>query len=267
MSFRIFACALALVPSMAAAQESFDCVMDPSEIVLVGAPTGGILAEAKVGRGDRVEAGQVIARLSSEIEEASLKVMETRTASDAALQAQIARRDLIKTRYDRSVELRERNVISEDQFAEVSAELVAAESLVRQAEMEQAIAEQELTRARTVLEQRTIRSPIDGVVIARNTDAGEYLAQDDYVASIVALDPLFVEAYLPIEVYDAVAVGSVGIVEPAAPIGGRYEAEVTVVDQVFDAASGTFGLRLELANPEGRLPAGQRCRLSFPAGG
>ena len=268
MTLRTIGLAVLLAaPAGLSAQESFDCVMDPSEIVLVGAPTGGILAEASVERGDRVAAGQVIARLSSEIEEASIRVLEARTGSDAALQAQLARRDLVQTRFDRSRELREKNVISEDQFAEVSAELVAAESLVRQAELENTIAAQELERARAVLDQRTIRSPIDGVVIARNTDAGEYLAQDNYVASIVALDPLYVETYLPVEVYDRVRVGALGVVEPDAPVGGRYEAQVTVVDRVFDAASGTFGLRLELANPEGALPAGQRCRVSFPDAG
>jgi hypothetical protein len=35
------------------------------------------------------------------------------------------------------------------------------------------------------------------------------------------------------------------------------------VDQVFDAASGTIGVRLELPNPELRLPAGIHCRVHF----
>ena len=118
-----------------------------------------------------------------------------------------------------------------------------------------------------ILDQRTITSPIDGIVVNRNTNAGEFLAQDDYVMSIVALDPLYVEAFLPIEVYDQVSLGATGTVRPNAPVGGSYEAAVTVVDQVFDAASGTFGVRLELPNPDGALPAGQRCLLQFaPAG-
>jgi len=38
---------------------------------------------------------------------------------------------------------------------------------------------------------------------------------------------------------------------------------VTVVDRVFDAASGTFGVRLELPNRQRKLPAGMRCKASF----
>jgi len=52
-------------------------------------------------------------------------------------------------------------------------------------------------------------------------------------------------------------------VRPQQPIGGAHAARVTVVDRVLDAASGTFGVRLALANPEGRIPAGIRCKVRF----
>jgi hypothetical protein len=35
------------------------------------------------------------------------------------------------------------------------------------------------------------------------------------------------------------------------------------VDRVLDAASGTFGVRLALPNPQQRLPAGIRCKVQF----
>ena len=35
-------------------------------------------------------------------------------------------------------------------------------------------------------------------------------------------------------------------------------------DRVVDAASGTFGVRLELPNPGYRLPAGLKCKVRFP---
>lgn len=43
-----------------------------------------------------------------------------------------------------------------------------------------------------------------------------------------------------------------------------------VVDSVFDTASDTFGIRVELPNPGNTIPGGQRCRLDLlkaaPAG-
>ncbi|MEM9242054.1 MAG: HlyD family secretion protein, partial [Pseudomonadota bacterium] len=52
-----------------------------------------------------------------------------------------------------------------------------------------------------------------------------------------------------------------------APLEGTHMAEVTVVDQIFDAASGTFGLRLELPNPDGKIPAGTRCLVELTTSG
>jgi hypothetical protein len=33
---------------------------------------------------------------------------------------------------------------------------------------------------------------------------------------------------------------------------------------VVDAASGTFGVRLVMPNPGGKIPAGVKCRVTFP---
>ncbi|MEJ2180550.1 MAG: efflux RND transporter periplasmic adaptor subunit, partial [Gammaproteobacteria bacterium] len=35
------------------------------------------------------------------------------------------------------------------------------------------------------------------------------------------------------------------------------------VDQVIDAASGTVGVRLELPNPNYKIPAGVKCKVNF----
>jgi len=38
---------------------------------------------------------------------------------------------------------------------------------------------------------------------------------------------------------------------------------VTIVDRMGDAASGTFGVRLSLPNPDNQIPAGLKCDLNF----
>ena len=50
---------------------------------------------------------------------------------------------------------------------------------------------------------------------------------------------------------------------PEEPVGGEYRAEIVVVDRVVDAASGTFGVRLTLPNPNNEVLAGLRCRVDF----
>jgi hypothetical protein len=74
-----------------------------------------------------------------------------------------------------------------------------------------------------------------------------------------------VEVYLPSGLYPHVKMGMSASIRPEDPIGGKYSASVEIIDQVFDGRSGTFGVRLKLANPDNRLPAGLRCKLDFDA--
>jgi len=50
---------------------------------------------------------------------------------------------------------------------------------------------------------------------------------------------------------------------PEVPPGSRHVATVKVIDRLLDAASGTFGVRLELPNRQHKLPAGIRCIARF----
>lgn len=247
----------------AMAQESFDCVMDPAELVQIGSPVAGLLARVDISRGQQVAAGDVIAELTSEFEVATIELLEARAGSSAALDAQRARLELIQGRHQRTQELMDRGVATQDAMAEVEAELVTAQSLVAQAELEQEVAGRELARARAALDQRIIRSPIDGLVFEKRLTSGEYLTSDGYVASLVQLDPLHVEAFLPVELFADISEGQEVTVRPAPPVEGEYRGTVIVRDRVFDAASGTFGVRVELPNPGGLLPAGHRCMLDL----
>ena len=248
-------------------ETSFDCVMDPTSEIEVGAPVAGILADVKVRRGEAVTQGQVIAELESSVELATIGLLETRANNGVAIAAQTARLELIQLQQERIKTLVDRNVASAEQLQEAEAELVAAEALLAQAYLDRDIAQQELARARQQLAQRTIRSPIDGVILRRNLSGGEFVASNGSIVTIVKLDPLSIEAFLPVELYPELSNGMVATIAPAAPITDTYKARVVAFDQVFDAASGTFGVELELPNPDSTLPAGHRCILTFPADG
>ena len=83
---------------------------------------------------------------------------------------------------------------------------------------------------------------------------------------VVQLDPLNVEVVVPVSLYGRIAKGSSAVVRPEAPFNREYSAKVVIVDRVVDAASGTFGLRLELPNPKGEVPGGLKCEVVFPNG-
>ena len=131
------------------------------------------------------------------------------------------------------------------------------------ANLNRQMAQLELVHSRALLEQRTIRSPIDGIVVQRSLGPGEYVRPDANIITVATIDPLNVEAYLPVRYYGMIKTGDFAVVHPDDPVGGDYNAEVSIVDEVFDAASGTFGVRLNLPNPNNLLPGGLRCRVAF----
>jgi multidrug efflux pump subunit AcrA (membrane-fusion protein) len=92
---------------------------------------------------------------------------------------------------------------------------------------------------------------------------GEYVHEQATVMTIAEIDPLYVEVFMPVSQYETVQPGMAANVAPELPIGGNYDAQVAVVDNVFDAASRTFRVRLVLPNADHALPAGLRCTVRF----
>jgi multidrug efflux pump subunit AcrA (membrane-fusion protein) len=124
------------------------------------------------------------------------------------------------------------------------------------------LADLELQRTAAEVALRTIKSPINGVVVERYMHPGEFPKQEK-ILKLAQIDPLRVEVYAPVEMLGKVAVGKTAFVKPEPPLTGEYSAKVTVVDRVVDAASGTFGVRLELPNHGLKLPAGLKCTIRF----
>jgi membrane fusion protein (multidrug efflux system) len=126
------------------------------------------------------------------------------------------------------------------------------------------LADLELQKTSAEVAVRTIKSPINGVVVERYMSPGEFPKQER-ILKLAQIDPLRIEAYLPMSMLGKVAVGMEAQIKPEEPVTGTYRAKVTVVDRVVDAASGTLGVRLELPNSELKLPAGLKCTVRFPA--
>ena len=72
-----------------------------------------------------------------------------------------------------------------------------------------------------------------------------------------------IRSMAPASMFNKIVPNMAAEVIPESPVTGNYPARVTVVDQIIDAASGTFGVRLELPNPDYLLPGGLRCRVRF----
>lgn len=245
----------------ASAAESIDCVIKPKALVDLGASDEGTIQEILVERGDRVEAGQPLARLNDDIERLRVQLTALRAQSDVELRSQGTRLKLRQKELERAQQLRERGVAAVTALDDAAIEVALTELALEDAEVQRQLAETEHREAVARLERRTLRSPVDGVIMSVDTAPGEFAHEQVTILKIAEIDPLHVEAFVPARLYGRFRPGDRHTVTPMPPLEGRYQAEVSVVDQVFDAASGTFGVRLELPNPEHTLPAGIRCSL------
>ena len=263
MKHAFTALAIVLVPAAAMADgPSFDCVIDPSEVVKLGSPITGVLAEVKVNRGDVVTRGQPVASLESSIEAATVRLNQFRAESTAKMNSQQERLKLARSRVERFGAPRGL-VVTQDKYEELQAEARIAEQELLREQQDRQLSQLELERSQATLDQRTIHSTVDGIVTEKKLSAGEFVNQEGYVVTVSRLDPLYVEVFLPVIYYKQVRVGMEGSVRPAPPIENTYAASISVVDHVFDPASGTFGVRLTLPNPGNTLPGGQRCKVTF----
>jgi RND family efflux transporter MFP subunit len=243
--------------------DAIDCLINPSMTLKIGSPITTTLASVAVDRGDHVTRGQILARLDSGIEAADLALADARAKSTAEIDRSRSKEEFAAADLSRADRLMQTGNIPPQKAEEARMNFRVAHQDRVTAELNQHLADLELTRAAATLQQRIIHSPVDGIVTQRLLGPGEYVHQDSPILVIAVIAPLHVEVYPPVRLWDHIHPGDKAAVTMAEPVGATATATVTVVDQVFDAASGTFGVRLDLANPDGKLPAGQRCRIVF----
>jgi len=250
----------------ATALDPVSCLIEPQETLRLSTPVAGIIAEITVDRGDVVVAGQVIARLDSRVEEIQRDLARARATDTSKIQGLEARVTFLTEQAERTATLAKRAAVAATAQREAELEAEIARQDLAQARLEHGRAQLELAQAEAVLAQKLLTTPIAGVVTERLLGPGEYRDGQAHIVTIARLDLLHVEAFAPIAYFPYLAVGQEVIVTPEAPLDQPYPARIRVIDRVFDAATATFGLRMELANPDLALPGGLRCMLSFPAG-
>jgi RND family efflux transporter MFP subunit len=224
----------------------------------------GLIETVSVDRGDPVKKGQVLVLLESGPEKAALAIARSRAEMTGPVEAAQARVEFAKTKEKRQEELARQNFVSGSALDEARTERRLAESELKVAIENQKLAQLEVERTQEMLALRTIRSPIDGLVVQRLVKAGEFAATNlkEPILKLAEVDPLHVEVVLPAAMYGKIKRGDRAEISPETP-AIKATARVSVVDRVMDAASGTFGVRLDLPNPGNQIPAGAKCKARF----
>ena len=165
-----------------------------TESAIVKARVAGELQELSVREGDRVQVGQVIARIDPS--EYQARVRQAQQQADAA-RAQV---DIAQRQFDNNQALVNQGFISQTA-------LLTSQSNLNGAKATHAAALAALDLANKSLADATLRSPLSGMVAQRLAQPGERVAIDARLVEVINLTELELEAALTAEDASRVRVG------------------------------------------------------------
>ncbi len=254
----VFACGL----NGTARADALACLIQPYQEAEIGSQVIGVLDRVLVERGDFVTKGQAVAQLNSDVERAHLAAAKVRAEANADLKAAASNREFTRKKKLRTEDLYKKNFVSQQASDQAATEDQLADMKLKQAQEQQRVSHQEYALAQAQLAQRTIRSPLSGVVVERYLTDGERV-EEKPVLKVATIDPLRVEVIVPAAYFSKIKTGMSATVKPEVSEAEPRGAKVIVVDRVIDAASNSFRVRLELPNPNLQLPPGLRCKVDF----
>ena len=192
----------------------FDCLIQPKMVLKLGTPVPGLISEVLVDRGAIVKKGDVVARLESSVEEAAVALARARADNEATVRSNLAKLEFQRRKDERAKQLGKTGAITFAAADEAETAMRVAQNEFDEAQVALQLAKLELTRASEVFKQRTIRSPINGVVVTRALGPGEYAFDQAHLLTVSQVDPLNVEVFVPLSQFGKIRLGASAEVYP-----------------------------------------------------
>lgn len=215
---------------------------------------GGKLVERKVEVGDHVRRGQVLAVLDPGDLQAQARAAQ---AQLAAAEAELGRARADQARFAR---------LANDQLVSRST-LDAQNAAATAAQGQVSAARAELEVARNQAGYSQLRATRDGVIAARNAEAGQVVAAGQTVFSLAADGVREIAIALPEAMVSSVSVGQPVQIEAWSRPGNRWNGRIREISPAADPASRTFAARVTVDAPAGAIELGQSARVYLPGHG
>lgn len=167
----------------------------------------------------------------------------------AEVQQAKANLTLAKSKYDRAVELSQRNFISGQAKDEAENNLRVAEAAVA------------LVEAR--LAKTEIKAPFSGVIGLRVVSVGDYVKEGADMVNLESIDPLKVDFRVPETYMRQVQPGQTLTVTLDALPGRKFDGKVLAVNPLIDAAGRSVVIRAIVRNADTSLRPGMFTRVSL----
>jgi RND family efflux transporter MFP subunit len=222
--------------------------------------------------GDRVRAGQIVARLQHESQEAALGEARAR-AAQARADLEEARSSLQLARADegRQRQLRTQGVNTARDLDAAVAEREQAEARVNSLTAAIAVADAALKSAEVDLEQTVVRAPFDGVITARRAEVGEMLSAGAFAGQptggavfvLADFDSLEVEADVAEANLAKAHVGAPARIVLDAYPDAPFRATVRQIVPTADRQRAIVQVKLHFLEPDERILPEMSAQVSF----
>ncbi|AEF93216.1 efflux transporter, RND family, MFP subunit [Desulfotomaculum nigrificans CO-1-SRB] len=208
------------------------------------AKTSGKVASLLVDVGSRVSAGQTLMTLEAEDLAAAV------ASAEANLEAAKVTYDLSLSKYQRGKELKQAEAISQSDFEE------NYEGAYRKAAAALKSAQAALAQSQARYNDTIIKSPISGIVTARNINVGELAGSSSPIFSISNLDKLVVLVNVNEQQVNKFAEGQKVAVKVSAVSQNPFTGIVTNIALAADPKLKAYPIKIELDNKDHKLKPG-----------
>jgi membrane fusion protein, multidrug efflux system len=127
-------------------------------------------------------------------------------------------------------------------------------------------AKAQVAQQQAILDKKFLRAPFAGRVGIRAVDLGQYLAAGTVVVTLQALDPIFVDFFVPQQVVDQVRLGQQVTIRIDAFKDQTFTGEITATNPKIDANSRNVQIRATLKNADRKLIPGMYAMIDIATG-
>ncbi|MFO1006641.1 MAG: efflux RND transporter periplasmic adaptor subunit [Planctomycetaceae bacterium] len=234
---------------------------EPYRDLDVAATDTGIVSLVNVKEGDQVKKDQVLGSLDQSLLNATLEIADRGRQAQGRLKSATADVRLKSERCEKLKLLFDRKHATQEELDRSFVEKEVSEAQLLAVQEEISVRGLEYDRIKIQLEQRQVRSPIDGVVVKLHRDVGEFVSGNDpVIATVVQLDPLIATYSVPSSLCQQIKEDAnidILIGKDRVPASGV----VDYVAPVTDAQSGTVLIKVRVANPQYQYRSGEKCLL------
>ncbi len=251
-----------------ALRRTFSGTLESLSAFQVAPKVAGRIERLEVDLADVVDNGAVVATLdSAEYEQAVNQAQADLRVAEANLAEARSAKEIGDRSMQRQTTLLERGIASDEQYDAARAEQLAAEARV-------AVAEAQVRRAQAALETAQIRlgytqvratwtgGDAQRVVADRRVEAGDTVAANTPLMTIVELDPIQAVLYVAERDYARLQPGQAVTLRTDAYPGRAFEGRVARVSPVFESSSRQARVELSVPNPDRLLKPGMFVRAS-----